>query len=327
MQSILEKLIRPVFAPGDEGASGGTPMTSQDIPSEAPEPDAGPEEEYDIEGDDPSPKPAASASAEPEAPVEDDTEEFDLNGKKFKIPKDVKPLLMTQADYTRKTAELAEQRKMLADHFEKQQQVSAAKTEKIGEYNNATKMLEKYSALDWATLRTQDPDLALARQNEWLQWRDYREKIQLEYNQLDFQEGQMKQQLAMQERAAGDARMQEAQQQLHREIPGWKDIAPKVGEYAVKDLGWTPQELSSIPDARFGKTLYLAWVGSQSLQKQKTAVQQKAQVKAAETITPLETVTPKSGGPSARVTLNNATPEQYIKIRQREMAARNGAAR
>jgi len=302
-------------------------VTSQDIPSEAPEPPAGPEEEYDIEGDDPSPKPAPSADDEAEAPVEeDDTEEYDLNGKKFKIPKDVKPLLMTQADYTRKTAELAEQRKMLADHFERQNQVSQAKTEKIGEYNNATKMLEKYSALDWATLRTQDPDLALARQNEWLQWRDYREKIQLEYNQLDAQEGQMRQQLAMQERAAADARMQEAQQQLHREIPGWKDIAPKVGEFAVRELGFTPQELSSIPDARFGKTLHLAWVGSQSLQKQKAAVQQKAVVKAAETIAPLETVTPKSGNPQTRVSLDRATPEQYFKIRQRQMAA-NGSAR
>ena len=49
---------------------------------------------------------------------EDDTEEVDWDGTKYRIPKALKPGLLMQADYTRKTQELAEQRRHVEQHVQ-----------------------------------------------------------------------------------------------------------------------------------------------------------------------------------------------------------------
>lgn len=46
-----------------------------------------------------------------EGSQEDDLEEVEHSGKKYRIPKELKPALMLQADYTRKTQEAAEARR------------------------------------------------------------------------------------------------------------------------------------------------------------------------------------------------------------------------
>ena len=77
---------------------------------DAPEVDA---ESY---SDDETPE-ADADGAPDEGQPEDDTEEVDWDGAKYRVPKPLKDALLRQADYTRKTQELAEQRRTVEQHF------------------------------------------------------------------------------------------------------------------------------------------------------------------------------------------------------------------
>ena len=77
---------------------------------DAPEVDA---ESY---SDDETPE-ADAEGAPDEGQPEDDTEEVDWDGAKYRVPKPLKDALLRQADYTRKTQELADQRRTVEQHF------------------------------------------------------------------------------------------------------------------------------------------------------------------------------------------------------------------
>lgn len=312
MSALLERILgRPLYAADPEtGTAAPTPT-----PEPQADPDAGvrdfgdfgpPEPEESEEGAEEAQEEEAPVEAAPE-PVDDGTEDLELNGKKFKIPREIRPLLMTQADYTQKTQELAQQRAALADHFEQQSVLANEKVAKAGQFAHANEMLAKYQQLDWNALRTQDPELAQTRLIEWKQWESHREKISQEFAGLQAQEAQARQTQVLEAQNQLQMRLQENQAILHRDIPNWKEVGPKVGEYATSKHGFTPQELGSVPDARFVKVLHEAYLYGQLMEKQKAAAQQRTQPKAAaaEPIAPLATVTPKSGGPTARKSLED----------------------
>jgi hypothetical protein len=97
---------------------------------------------------------------EDQADVEDD-EELDIDGHKVKLPKSVAEKLaaerLMQADYTRKTQELAEQRKA----FEAERQaVSKADAEEMSARANLTLIdhqLNQFSQVNWNAWNDQDP--------------------------------------------------------------------------------------------------------------------------------------------------------------------------
>ena len=61
-----------------------------------------------------------------EETLEPETVEIELDGKKYTVPADLKDSFLMQSDYTRKTQEIAAERKALSEAKERVQQASEA---------------------------------------------------------------------------------------------------------------------------------------------------------------------------------------------------------
>ncbi len=101
----------------------------------------------------------------------DETDEVELDGKKFRIPKAVRPAVMMHADYTRKTQELAEQRKAWEAEQTKQAEFMEVHSKDLGQLYSLDSQLAQYQNLDWGQLWQDDPVRAgqLTSQHQQLQ--------------------------------------------------------------------------------------------------------------------------------------------------------------
>ena len=70
---------------------------------------------------------------EEETEPEDDTDEVEFEGKKYRVSKDIKDALLRQADYTRKTQELAEHRNQVSATIERLTAVSHEETQALAQ--------------------------------------------------------------------------------------------------------------------------------------------------------------------------------------------------
>jgi hypothetical protein len=149
-----------------------------------------------------------------QAAHDDDSEEVDYDGKKFRAPKGVKDGLLRQADYTRKTQELAQQRR----DFETSRDATLANDKA---YNDAKVKLgvldhnlEQYKSVDWDALQHADPS-AYAQH-----WRNY---TLLKEQRADAERGvaQAKQQADHEANSNRNKRIAEVRSQLPKMIPNF----------------------------------------------------------------------------------------------------------
>src|ERR1051326_1092636 len=92
--------------------------------------------------------------------VDDDLDELEFDGEKYTIPKKLKPGFMMQADYTRKTQEVAQTRQELEAERERvaqQAKVTESLTENRKKLILAEATLDRYAKADWAKLEAEDP--------------------------------------------------------------------------------------------------------------------------------------------------------------------------
>jgi len=202
------------------------------------------------------------------AEAEDDSEEVEHDGQKYRVPKALKGALLMQSDYTRKTQEVAEQRKAL--EAEQQRVVQQAQTMQasIREYAQLTHLdeqIQNYSKVDWAAFSQNDP---VAAQSEWIRFSQMKDARQGLAGHIQNKERQM----------ASDAeretakRTEEARAVLAREIPDWSpELAQKLGDFAVSK-GIPAARLATVTNPADVKILRLAWLGQQLIDKQRAAV-------------------------------------------------------
>ncbi len=242
--------------------------------------------------------------------ADDEFEEIEHAGKKHKLPKELKPLLLMQQDYTKKTQEVAEARKAL--EAERLQQADEGKevAEAKSDLRNADRMIQQYKALDWATLRQNDPDLAQVRFMELQEWKDHRDE-------LNDTVANASEKHALETQQVTAKRTQEAVTELKRDIPNWDTVAPKVAEFAVKVAGFTPHELSEMADARLGKLLHRAMLGDQLLAKQKAAAKASTSAEA-EPIKPSTSIV-KGRAPAAPGLSDRLSADEWVKLREQEL--------
>ena len=93
------------------------------------------EQEFDEDGNPVEPEP------DDEQP-DDYDEEIDINGKRYKVPKEA---ALRQADYTRKTQEIAEQRRQYEAAIERVSQVSEAETQALYQVAQIDAQLAQYT--------------------------------------------------------------------------------------------------------------------------------------------------------------------------------------
>jgi hypothetical protein len=236
---------------------------------------------------------------------DDDGEELEHEGQKYRIPKELKPLLMMQSDYTKKTQELADQRRSFETHQNQVNQIIQQNFTDASKVVAMDERLASFKAVDWTTLSNQNP---LQAQQLWFEFQQLKENRDTLANSVIARE----QSRINQERELTAQRLAEGNAQLAKEIPGWSnELKSKLVAFAISN-GINEQELSQVTDPRFVKLLHSAYVGAQVLKKGKPAP---AEVDAK----PVKTVGKSS---SATNTMERMPIDSWMKARNKQTQTR-----
>ena len=179
-----------------------------------------------------------------------------------------------QADYTRKTQELAQQRKTVEE-----QQSEVAKNEAI--YKELLPKME--AALseslgtepDWETLYSNDPIGYVRERDLWNEKQQKLQAVQAEQTRLQ-EEDQVKQQEQIQKY------MQYGEKQILNHVPEWKDNTIQqeeklaIRDHAINDLGFTAEEINQVYDYRLLMGLRNSWMQNKTQKAVKKKPTQKA---------------------------------------------------
>ena len=213
-----------------------------------------------------------SSLIEPDAPpetetsVEDDSEEVDYEGEKYKLPKKLKDALLRQQDYTQKTQAVAEQRKAVEAQAAQIQQHAEMSQRYVAEYAEAfalDKELARYKEIDFNQLTDSDPVMALKLDRQM-------RELQARRDQVVQTVTQKQQAQTIEQQRISAQRLNEGRAVLEREIKGWSPETAKALTSFGQELGYTEAELAQVNDPRTVKLLHKAWQYDQ-LTKAKTA--------------------------------------------------------
>ena len=209
-------------------------------------------------------------------PIEFEDEEIDLDDLKLKVPKDqaqrVREAMLRQADYTRKTQELAEQRKAFDTERQNITQATNEELAAFAQASNIGQQLAAFQRVDWNAWNQQaqanfDYDEQAKIQAAWMNFQQLKDAHAHAIGTLRHLQDQ-RVSAAQQDTAR---RVEEGRQVLVKDI-GWNDdLKAKSTDYALsmglsrEDIG----DLEATPAA--AKILWNAYQWSQHQQQQKAA--------------------------------------------------------
>lgn len=259
-----------------------------------------PETEEEVETE------SADDEGEEPAEPEEELEEFDWNGKQVKGPKGLKDGLMMQADYTRKTQEVAATKRELEQRAAALDQQFKAADEELDLRASLKAIdagIQQYANVDWQKLESDD---IVGAQSHWRRYQQLKEAAQQASATLNTKVTERTEK-AKQETAN---RLQETRQFAETQIKGWTpEVDAKVTEFAVKELGFDTDTLIGAYNPAVYKALHLAWIGHQALQKPAAKPAPKPAPQ------PLTVVASKAN-PSARKALADMSMEEYAAARK-----------
>ena len=238
-----------------------------------------------------------------ESEITDDLDDVEYEGKQYKLPKELKDALLRQADYTRKTQEIAEQRRQIEQHAQQAQlamQATAAFQKEYAQLQNYDAQLEQLRAIDWNAAINEDPQTAM--------------KLQVRFNELMRNRGEVaekigriQQDVEQRRQATLAEAIQRGEAELKTSIPGWGDEMRRDIVKTAQGLGFSPDELSGITDPRMVKVLHKAYLYDKAQQKLQKATPSTA-AKPATVI--------KSGKGSNTVNPDKMSADDWVKWRE-----------
>jgi hypothetical protein len=184
-----------------------------------------------------------------------------------------------QQDYTRKTQELAQQRKTI-----EQQQAELAQRDAI--YSQLLPKMEAQlkgelaNEPDWNALYEDDP-VGYVREKQL--WDEKKEKL----NAVNAEQQRLQQEALVKQQQQIAQFVEYGNQKLLEIIPEWQnpEVATKeklaISEYAVNTLGYTPEEIQQVYDYRALLGLRNAWLNSKTVEATKKKPTQKAPARVA----------------------------------------------
>lgn len=237
----------------------------------------GAQPEVDAEPDDADGFDEGNQDEAPEPEAEDDDEdwqEIEWKGKTIKVPKGA---AMMQADYTRKTQELAEQRKAVETTLAQASEVTQAERQLEGQFIALQNTIASYQDIDWQTWVEQDPVAAQKARFELDDLRAQAQQIASQHQQVSTQRQALAQQTAAQRIAQG-------QKELAERIPNWgREVQTKLIEVGQSAYRFSPDELNAIDDPRMIEVLHDAY----QYRQMKQAEKQRAKVAAKTAVKPV----------------------------------------
>ncbi len=200
-----------------------------------------------------------------------------------------------QQDYTRKTQELANQRKTIEQQAQELQQRDAIYAQLLPKLE-AQLQGELVNEPDWDSLYNDDP-IAFVREKQL--WDDKKEK----FKAAEAEQQRLQQESYAQQQEQIAQQVQEGQQKILEIIPEWKnaEVAQQeklaIRDYGINVLGYAPQEMDAIYDYRALLGLRNAWLNSKTVEATKKKPTQKAPARVAR---PGTTSRKKSVAPAKR---------------------------
>ena len=197
-----------------------------------------------------------------------------------------------QQDYTRKTQELANQRKTIEQQAQELQQRDAIYAQLLPKMEAQLKG-ELVNEPDWDSLYNDDP-IAFVREKQI--WDEKKEKLKA----AEAEQQRLQQEAYAKQQEQIAQQVQEGQQKILEIIPEWKnaEVAQKeklaIRDYGINVLGYAPQEMDAIYDYRALLGLRNAWLNSKTVEATKKKPTQKAPARVARpgTTTRKKTVAP-----------------------------------
>ena len=162
-----------------------------------------------------------------------------------------------QADYTRKSQVLAEQRQKTQEELEATQQERQRYLSQLEQFNSqADKQLEEFKSVDWTKLKQEDPSEYMLKRDQYRELQDSQREVAEEQQRL-VRKQQEEAQIKWQEELT---RQQEI---MAQRLPDWADpdkgpkLKREIKSFAVKK-GFTEQEVNTLIDARSVDVLHKA---------------------------------------------------------------------
>lgn len=248
---------------------------------------------------------AETEGLEQQPAEEDEFEEFDWNGQKVKGPKGLKDGVLMHGDYTKKTQEVASQRKELeqrATALQEQVQASEAEMNARAAVVIIDEQMKAYQNINWQAWEEQDFMAAQRGWREFQQLKDLRQNAVNEFNQRY---------RARTEKTQQDTakRIQETAEYAQKNIKGWSpEIEDKMLDLAARKLQIDKGQVKQMLSPAYIDLLHLAWLGEQALSKTVPPKPQPA-------TEPLKVVASK-GNPPAKKSLSDMSMDEYAAARK-----------
>jgi hypothetical protein len=250
----------PNAAPVAEQTPNNASIPSDDIETKAAGSSDDPLADFDgfEDGDD---------NAEGEEGLQAQAEEVEYEGKKYKLPKELKDALLRHSDYTRKTQEVSASRKEVEAMKAQVQQIARATEEEItarGKLAQKLELIRQYEAMtpqDWDALEQQDP---LGSNTHFRQY----QLAMKEAQNLSYEIQQRAQQRIAFDQQETAKRIATSRDEASKKLKGWSPQAEeKAFTWAVNEKGVPPQVLAQIMSPEAYEMVYLAYYGHQALNR------------------------------------------------------------
>lgn len=272
---IIARLTAVLESPQEEQTE--TPEEEQEVVEEAT--DEVIDESQEVEEETEESEEVEDLTDETEEESEDEPDvitegTIEVDGEKLSVD-EIKLGYMRQADYTKKTQAVAEQRRAAEEQTANYESTLSALLTASGAD------LSRFDNVDWEQAAVQNPDQYKQAKAMYEQTKQTHDFIRAQANEHQ-QRSQAQQQAAMKENA------KESLTVLKSTIPNWNnDLYYSIGEYATGSLGVTTEEFNEVHDHRMITALYKAM----QFDRAKTETQKK--VKA----TPKKTLSGKKAEP------------------------------
>lgn len=329
-------------APGVEAEAPATTPTD-DIETEAFDRMEVPAEDAEGAGDgDP---PASEETDKPTEAADPETIELDVGGQKVKVPKAIEPFLLMQQDYTKKTQDLAEQRRaveaketeLASKESQQAESLKAFRAEhaaiagheaSIAAIDTQLAEYRKLTAQDWTNLKASDPATYTQHADNYDFLKRTRDAssdaLKAAQDDLTTKEtARTESQKAARTEALSKA-WGETTATLAAKIEGWTPAkGQEIGKFMVEQLGVTPEELREATDSR-------VWIMADRLmraeakaaQLETSAKQSKATETALKTQATTPAAKPAGTGAAPRGVHDQLSDQEWFRRRTAQKARR-----
>lgn len=255
-----EALLRMMNPPPEDNEESEEVEASEEVSDDEPEASDNRNSSNEVDEDEEDEEETEESPEEEETDDESETEivyNVRVDGKDIEVTEDelIKGY-SRQADYTKKTQELAEYRRQMDGAMQQAQQEIQQTQQARAQYVDAVEAaissnyahLQQFQHVDWERLKTEDREEYLTKRDDYRQAQEQIAELQ---NQHKVANEQQQSEMAEQHKRMW---MEEHQKMSHI-LPEWRDdekrmaISRAIGEYAIGQ-GYTKEELDTLVDHR-----------------------------------------------------------------------------